>query len=357
MSADARWMDYARRLGHRALGTTAENPPVGCVIVKEQKLLGVGWTQSGGRPHAETEALAMAGESAKGATAYVTLEPCAHHGRTPPCAEALARAGIARVVTAVEDPDPRVSGGGHAILRSAGIEVVSGIAESEVRRDLAGFLSRIVKKRPYIVLKLAVSSDDKIAAVRGQRTPITGEEVRRRVHLIRAQCDGVLVGLSTILIDDPELTCRLPGMEKRSPIRLVADSRLSIPPHVKVVKMAPEVPLWLLATHKGVIGSGVRVIDCHATAQGWVDFQHAMVLLAENGLNRILVEGGSHIARSFLDLGLIDQLQLFRSPRVIGPTGIPAVAGMALSDVLGRFRLCDQETLGEDLLSVYEGAA
>ena len=251
MNADRRWMDYALRLGRRALGTTAENPPVGCVIVRDGRVLGVGWTQPGGRPHAETEALEMAGEQARGATAYVTLEPCAHHGRTGPCAEALARAGIARVVTAIEDPDPRTSGQGHAILRAAGVAVDVGVGAEEARHDLAGFLTRIARKRPYVTLKIGVSADGKIAAGPRQRTAITGPEVKARVHLMRAQSDAILVGLSTVLIDDPELTCRLPGMEARSPIRIVADTRLSIPSKAKLVKTAEQVPVWILSTRKG----------------------------------------------------------------------------------------------------------
>ncbi len=354
MSADLRWMDYALRLGRRALGTTAENPPVGCVIVRDERVLGVGWTQPGGRPHAETEALGMAAAAAHGATAYVTLEPCAHHGRTPPCATALVNAGIASVVSAIEDPDPRVSGGGHAILRDAGVAVTTGVLADAARRDLAGFLTRILRRRPYVILKLAVSADGKIASAPHKRTAITGEEVKRRVHLLRAECDGVLVGLSTVLIDDPELTCRLPGMEHRSPVRIVADSRLSIPSHVKLVKSAAQVPLWLLSTRKDSIGDDITVIDCHATAEGWVDFSHALEQLGTRGLNRLLVEGGSHVARSFLDADLVDQVQIFRAPHDIGPQGIDAIAGLPLSAIDGRFDPVSEETLGPDRLTVYE---
>jgi diaminohydroxyphosphoribosylaminopyrimidine deaminase/5-amino-6-(5-phosphoribosylamino)uracil reductase len=351
---DRRWMAYAVRLGHRALGTTAENPPVGCVIVKDGRVLGVGWTEAGGRPHAETQALAMAGEEARGATAYVTLEPCAHHGRTPPCADALVRAGITRVVTALEDPDPRVNGGGHANLRNAGIEVVTGIGADEARQDLLGFLTRTVKHRPYVILKLAVSADERIAAAPGQRTAITGEEVKRRVHLLRAQCDGVMIGLSTALIDDPELTCRLPGLEHRSPVRIVADSRLSIPPHLKLVRTAGEVPLWLLSTRKDRPGIDVTVIDCLPTPQGWVDFAHAFGQLADRGLNRLLVEGGSFVAANLLDNGLVDEIQLFRAPKTLGPQGTDAIAGSSLGEALRPFRPVSEEKLGDDHLTVYE---
>jgi len=354
LNADRRWMDYALRLGRRALGTTAENPPVGCVVVKDGRVLGVGWTQPGGRPHAETEALKMSGDVAKGATAYVTLEPCAHYGRTPPCAEALVKAGLARVVTALEDPDPRVSGGGHAVLKAAGITFETGISAEEARRDLAGFLNRIQKKRPYVTLKIGVSADGKIAAGPGQRTSITGKEVKSRVHLIRAQSDAVLVGLSTVLIDDPDLTCRLPGMETRSPIRIVADTRLSIPSKAKLVKTADQVPVWILSTRKGGVGAGITVIDCKQTSNGWVDLADAMEQLGERGINRLLVEGGSHICQSFLEADLVDEVQLYRSPAIIGPQGIDAIADTPLSTLEKRFRTAQKEVLGTDTLTVYE---
>jgi diaminohydroxyphosphoribosylaminopyrimidine deaminase/5-amino-6-(5-phosphoribosylamino)uracil reductase len=353
LNADRGWMGYALRLGRRALGTTAENPPVGCVVVRDEKVLGVGWTQLGGRPHAETEALKMAGDAAKGATSYVTLEPCAHHGRTGPCTEALVKAGIVRVVTAIEDPDPRVLGDGHAMLRAAGVVVETGICVEEATQDLAGFLTRIQKKRPYVTLKIGVSSDGKIAAGPGQHTDITGLQVRNRVHLMRAQSDAILVGLSTVLIDDPDLTCRLPGLEGRSPIRIVADTRLSIPSKAKLVKTAELVPVWILCTRKGGVGTGITVIDCKQTANGWVDLTDAMEQLAERGINRLLVEGGSHISQSFLEADLVDEVQLFQSSTVIGPQGIDAIADTPLSTLEKRFKPAQKEVLGTDTLTVY----
>ena len=346
-------MDYALRLGRRALGTTAENPPVGCVIVKDERVLGVGWTQPGGRPHAEAEALAMAGEATRGSTAYVTLEPCAHHGRTGPCAEALVKAGIVRVVTTIEDPDPRVSGGGHAILRTGGIAIETGICVEEANRDLAGFLMRITKKRPYVTIKIGVSTDGKIAAGPGQRTPITGNEVKNRVHLMRAQNDAILVGLSTVLIDDPDLTCRLPGMEARSPVRIVADTRLSIPSKAKLAKTAEQVPVWILSTRKGAVAAGITVIDCKQTAKGWVDLNDGMERLAERGINRLLVEGGSHISQSFLEADLVDEVQLFQSLTIFGPQGIDAIADTPLSALDKLFKPTQKEVLGTDTLTVY----
>jgi diaminohydroxyphosphoribosylaminopyrimidine deaminase / 5-amino-6-(5-phosphoribosylamino)uracil reductase len=314
LNADRRWMDCALRLGQRALGTTAENPPVGCVIVKDDKLLGVGWTQPGGRPHAETEALRMAGNSARGATAYVTLEPCAHHGRTGPCADALIAAGVARVVTAMEDPDPRTCGAGHTKLKASGISVQTGVRAAAARATFAGFLTRITKKRPYVILKMGVSADGKIAAAPGQRTTITGLETKSRVHLLRAQCDAVLVGAGTMRADQPELTCRLPGLENRSPRRIIVESK-----------------------------NGNRL-----------NISELVLQLGREGINRLLVEGGAQIARSFVDADLIDEIQLFQSPMTIGPQGVDAIADMPLSQLDIRFKHSAEEKLGSDTLTVYE---
>jgi diaminohydroxyphosphoribosylaminopyrimidine deaminase/5-amino-6-(5-phosphoribosylamino)uracil reductase len=321
-------MDQALRLGRRALGTTAENPNVGCVIVKDGRLVGVGWTQAGGRPHAETEALAMAGGKARGATAYVTLEPCAHHGRTGPCADALVQAGIARVVTAIEDPDARVSGGGHAILQRAGIACETGLMAEDAGRDLAGFLTRIIRKRPQVILKLALSADHKIASGVGRRTAISGPEAKARVHLLRAQCDAILVGMGTVLADDPELTCRLPGLEMRSPVPFVMSRTGSLPPASHLARRGAEV----------LRGSVPDVL----------------AELGRRGINRLMVEGGARVARSFLVAGLVDQFHLIRAEGTIGPQGVDALAGLTLEEALQPFALLSQEKLGSDLLTVYE---
>ena len=353
MTGDPTFMTLAVRLGHRALGTTGENPPVGCVIVKDGVIVGLGWTQPGGRPHAETEALEMAGAGAKGATAYVTLEPCAHHGRTPPCAKALAEAGIARVIAAFEDPDPRVAGGGFAILRQAGISVETGLAAAEVRADLAGFLNRITKKRPYVILKLALSSDGKIAEAPRQKTSITGSRVKTRTHLMRAQSDAIMVGLGTVLADDPDLTCRLPGLEARSPVRVVADSRLAIPKASHLVQTAGKVPLWLLSVVDGPVAPGVEVLRCNQGPDGHVDLSDAMGRLARRGINRILAEGGARLARGLIEAGLVDELSLFRSPKVLGPQGVDGFAGLPFARVMAAFRPAGEERLGDDRMSVY----
>jgi diaminohydroxyphosphoribosylaminopyrimidine deaminase/5-amino-6-(5-phosphoribosylamino)uracil reductase len=353
MSGDLAFMTRAVRLGHRALGTTAENPPVGCAIVKDGVIVGLGWTQPGGRPHAEVEALRMAGAAAAGATAYVTLEPCAHHGRTPPCAEALVKAGIVRVVAAVEDPDPRVSGGGFAILRQAGIRVDMGLGREDALSDLAGFLTRIIKKRPYVLLKLALSADGKIAEAVGKRTAITGPEVKARTYLLRAEADAILVGLGTVLADDPDLTCRLPGLEGRSPIRVVVDSRGAIPPRSHLVRTAGKVPLWLLSLAGTPAPEGVDILACAPGTAGGIDLTDGLAKLAARGVNRVLAEGGARLARGLIEAGLVDELQLFRAPKVLGLQGVDGFAGMPFAEVMAGFRPGPEETLGNDRLSVY----
>lgn len=321
-------MDYALRLGRRALGTTAENPNVGCVIVKDGHVAGIGWTQPGGRPHAETEALKMAGDEARGATVYVTLEPCAHHGRTGPCANALINAGVSRVVTALEDPDPRVAGAGHQLLREAGIKVVIGQGSAQARRDMAGFLTRIVWKRPQVILKLAISADGKIAARPGEATAITGPEARRRTHLLRAQCNAILVGMETALADNPRLDVRLPGLEERSPLPFVMSRGRTLPPGSALAARGAEV---LRGSIPDALGE-----------------------LARRGINRLMVEGGARLARSFIEQGLVDEFWIFRSPEALGEGGVDALAGLPLKGVLEGFDRRAKERLGADELTVYE---
>ncbi|MGH6643016.1 MAG: bifunctional diaminohydroxyphosphoribosylaminopyrimidine deaminase/5-amino-6-(5-phosphoribosylamino)uracil reductase RibD, partial [Bradyrhizobium sp.] len=245
-AADARYMQLALTLGRRGQGRTWPNPAVGAVVVKDGVIVGRGWTQPGGRPHAEPEALRRAGETARGATLYVTLEPCSHFGKSPPCVDAVIASGIARVVSAIEDPNPEVAGQGHARLRAAGIVVDVGLNAAEAARDHAGHFRRIRDKRPHVILKLAVSADDKIGAAGGKPVAITGEAARTCVHLLRAQCDAILVGIGTVLADDPVLNCRLPGMEPRSPVRVVLDRALRIPGTSRLVQSARETPLWMM---------------------------------------------------------------------------------------------------------------
>ena len=240
-------MALALALGRRGLGRTWPNPAVGAVIVKDGVMVGRGWTQPGGRPHAEVEALRRAGAAARGATLYVTLEPCSHFGKSPPCADAVIAAGISRVVSAIEDPNPEVAGQGHARLRAAGIEVEIGVDAEEARRDHAGHISRMTQGRPHVMLKLAISADGKAGAAGRKPVAITGEAVRERVHLLRAEYDAIMIGIATALADDPMLTCRLPGMAKYSPVRVVADSMLRLPLNSRLVKSASETPVWAIA--------------------------------------------------------------------------------------------------------------
>lgn len=347
--ADRHFMAQALRLGRRGMGNTAENPAVGCVIVKDGAVAGLGFTAAGGRPHAETQALAMAGGKAKGATAYITLEPCSHHGKTPPCSQALIAAGIARAVIALEDPDPRVSGSGIAALKAAGIATETGLMANEARRDLAGFLTRITAKRPHVTLKLALSADGKMAAQPGTRTLITGDEAFTRTHLMRARADAILVGIGTVLADDPWLTCRLPGLEHRSPIRVVADARMALPLTSKLMTTAAKVPVWLLTLGgKAPDEAGVSAIRVKSTPEGRLDLLDALQKLAERGVGRLMAEGGARLAKSLLAAGLVDELVIFKSPRELGPGALDP--GLDLAGFAER----EQEMLGADRMTVYE---
>ena len=366
--ADQRFMQLALVLGRRGQGRTWPNPAVGAVVVKDGVIVGRGWTQAGGRPHAEPVALAHAGEAARGATLYVTLEPCSHFGKSPPCVDAIIATGIARVVSAIEDPNPEVAGQGHAKLRAAGIKVDIGLGAREAAHDHAGHFRRVRDKRPHVILKLAVSADDKIAAAGHKTMAITGEAAKARVHLLRAQCDAILVGIGTVLADDPLLTCRLPGMEARSPVRVVLDRALRIPGSSKLVHSARETPLWVMtsslseapATVKlGAAGAQViRVATTSAPPPG-LDLTAVLHALAGKGITRLLVEGGATIATALLRADLVDRLCWFHAPSVIGGDGLPALTAMGL-DVPAqapRFARLALETVGEDVLETLGRAA
>jgi diaminohydroxyphosphoribosylaminopyrimidine deaminase/5-amino-6-(5-phosphoribosylamino)uracil reductase len=352
MTLDDVHMARAVRLGHRALGTTAENPPVGCVIAHGERIVGLGCTQPGGRPHAETQALAMAGAEAKGATAYVTLEPCAHRGRTAPCAEALIEAGVARVVSAHEDPDPRTHGKGHVLLREAGIAVEVGRGAKEARRELAGFFSRVLRQRPQVTLKLAVSSDDKIAARAGERTHLTSPMASARTHLLRAQSDAILVGIGTVLADDPELTCRLPGLEDRSPIRVVLDTHGRLPSSSRLARGADATPVWVINVD-GTPPQGCIALRCEMAGVR-LDLRDALAKLVGQGINTVLAEGGAQVARALVEADLVNRLILIRAPKMVGGQGLDAFAGLPVATVLRGFDLVEEERLGPDSLAVYD---
>jgi diaminohydroxyphosphoribosylaminopyrimidine deaminase/5-amino-6-(5-phosphoribosylamino)uracil reductase len=359
---DRRFMQLALTLGRRGLGRTAPNPAVGAVIVKDGIIVGRGWTQPGGRPHAEPEALARAGEATQGATLYVTLEPCSHVGKSPPCADAIIAAGISRVVSAIEDPNPQVAGQGHAKLRAAGIVVDVGTCADEAARDHAGHFRRVRDGRPYVILKLAVSPDDKIGAAGGRPVAITGEAARARVHLLRAQCDAVLIGIGTARADDPLLTCRLPGMVKRSPARVVLDRALRLAGDGKLVHSAREVPLWVMTSDTAEApaaaklgAAGAQILRVKTGANG-LDLPDVLRVLSGKGITRLMVEGGAKVAASFLEAGLVDEVWLLRGPDVIGADGVAALGALPLGSITqsSSFRVRASESLDHDTLTIYE---
>jgi diaminohydroxyphosphoribosylaminopyrimidine deaminase / 5-amino-6-(5-phosphoribosylamino)uracil reductase len=360
---DGRFMALALTLGRRGLGRTWPNPAVGAVVVKDGLLVGRGWTQPGGRPHAETEALARAGDAARSATLYVTLEPCSHHGNTPPCADAIAAAGVARVVSALVDPNPSVAGGGHWQLAERGIVVEVGIGAEEARRAHAGHIRRMREGRPQAMLKLAVSADDKVGLSGRRPAAITGARTRNRVHLMRAMHDAVLTGIGTVLADDPLLTCRLPGMH--SPVRVVLDTKLLMPLTCRMVASARETPLWILTgesaarqPEQSLEARGAQVLRV-ALADGRLDLLAALKLLSQRGITRLMVEAGPVLATALLRSDLVDEAALFRAAAVIGANGLDALEGLPLSDLRGspRLTLSATETVGSDTLELFERPA
>jgi len=358
LSQDRRYMALALALGRRGLGRTWPNPAVGAVIVKDGAIVGRGWTQDGGRPHAEIEALRHAGEAANdaafGATLYVTLEPCSHHGKSPPCADAIIAAGISRVVSALEDPNPEVAGKGHARLRAAGIAVDVGTGADEARHDHAGHILRFTKGRPHVLLKLAISADGKAGAAGRKPIVITGEAVRDRVHLLRAQSDAIMIGIGTALADDPTLTCRLPDMAKYSPVRVVTDSMLRLPLTSRLVRSAHETPVWAFAGPRApqdaeldLLANGVEVLRS-AGGTDRFDLQEALKLLAAKGITRLMVEGGPTLAAAFLAADLVDEAILFHSAKLVGPDGIDALDGAAMTVLRQRLGLINSQQIGPD---------
>ncbi|WP_188676449.1 bifunctional diaminohydroxyphosphoribosylaminopyrimidine deaminase/5-amino-6-(5-phosphoribosylamino)uracil reductase RibD [Neptunicoccus cionae] len=353
-------MQMALTLGQRGLGNVWPNPAVGCVLVKDNRVIARGWTQPGGRPHAEVHALTQAGSQAHGATAYVTLEPCAHHGKTGPCSEALVQAGIRRVVCATQDPDTRVSGKGFEILKQAGIEVTYNVLKDQADRDHIGFFSRITKGRPSVTLKLASSLDGRIATRTGDSRWITGPMARRAVHLMRARHDAILVGRNTVAQDDPDLSVRDLGLAHRSPVRVVLDSKLSLAATGRLASTAQDIPLWIC--HTGAPGSpdhwtdiGARPLTCAATVDGRLDISDVLKTLADQGITRLFVEGGGQVAASLLQAGLVDELALFSAGVAIGADGLPNLGAFGV-EALGdapRFTRKSITTLGPDVLTIW----
>jgi len=382
-----RWMRVALGLAERGAGNSWPNPNVGCVLLREGRVVGRGWTQPGGRPHAEAMALAQAGPAAAGAIAYVTLEPCAHHGRTPPCAEALIAAGVAGCVIATGDPDPRVDGGGIAILEAAGVEVLHGVCEAEARWTARGFLTRVTRARPWVTCKLATSLDGRIAAADGRSQWITGPEARAHGHMLRAGHDVILVGMGTVRSDDPLLTCRIPGLERRSPVRAVVASGRNFPLDRKLFAASAHdreneslPPVWLLhgrdlpaaaaaeLDRRGVVrlpvsGRGnAEMVDAGMVDAGMVDAgsdrpEPAALLaaLAQAGATRVLVEGGAGMATAFLSAGLVDALAWYRAGRLLGGEGLAAFGRLPPVDLLEApdWQRREVQALGVDVLETF----
>ena len=325
------FMQMAIQLGYRNLGHTGPNPSVGCVIVKPNQVIGRGVTAPGGRPHAETVALEMAGAEAKGATVYLTLEPCAHHGGTPPCTDALIKAGVAKVIIAVQDPDPRVNGSGVAQLKDAGIMVESGLLAEQAKELHAGFISRITRQRPMVTLKLATSLDGRIALGNGKSKWITNERSRIYAHRLRANHDAIIVGTNTVLKDNPQLTCRLKGMEDRSPVRIVLDGKGKIPSDSKVFQ--GKTPTWVFTAKNSKIvqpTDNTQIFYTDFTKDAMLPLRDVCQILSEKGINRLLVEGGSLLAASFLNEQLVDEVIWLQSPKILGGDGLPAIGNLSL---------------------------
>jgi diaminohydroxyphosphoribosylaminopyrimidine deaminase/5-amino-6-(5-phosphoribosylamino)uracil reductase len=361
-AADQHFMTLALALGHRGLGNTWPNPAVGAVIVKDGIVLGRGWTQPGGRPHAETQALKRAGNAAEGATIYVSLEPCSHKGKTPPCADAIIKAGIARVVSAMEDPNPEVAGQGHRRLMEKGIRVDVGLGAEQARRIHAGHVRRVTQGRPQVMLKLAVSADGKVGLAGRRPAAITGDAARDRVAQWRARSDAILVGIGTVLADNPALTCRLPGMFERSPVRVVLDSQLKLPIASHVMATVRETPTWVFASRSASEiaeqilqerGAKVFRVGQH---KGRLDLKEVLDALAGEGVTRLLVEGGSTVAASFVEADLVDEAVLLRTEKTIGPDGIAALHGLPLEKLTDsdRLRLRASEQIGPDRADLFE---
>jgi diaminohydroxyphosphoribosylaminopyrimidine deaminase/5-amino-6-(5-phosphoribosylamino)uracil reductase len=359
---DLAFMELALALGRRGLGRTWPNPSVGAVVVRREAdgpvIVGRGWTKPRGRPHAETQALDRAGSAARGATLYVTLEPCSHHGRTPPCADAIIAAGIARVVSALEDPNPQVAGEGHRRMAAAGIAVRVGTGAGEARRAHAGHIRRMRERRPHLTLKLAISADRKAGLAGRRPAPITGEPARERVHLMRAMNDAVLTGIGTVLADDPLLTCRLPGMADRSPVRVVLDGQLRLGLSSRLVATARETPLWVVTSElaaenraQALRTAGAEVLRV-AAPNGRLDLTAVLERLAERGITRLMVEAGPILAAAVLTADLVDEAALLRSRKVIGPDGIDALEGLSLTALTQspRLDLIRTESAGEDTI-------
>lgn len=357
-------MIQACRLAERALGQTWPNPAVGCVIVnpKDNLIVGRGWTQKTGRPHAETQALDMAGAQAKDSWVFVSLEPCCHHGKTPPCTDALIKAGVKRVYVATLDPDPRVAGQGILALKNAGIEVEIGLQHDWAQAINQGFFLKILENRPLVSLKVATSMDGRIALENGQSQWLTGPQTRDHVHRQRHQYDAIMVGMGTVLADDPQLTCRLPGVDHQ-PVRIVVSHKNKLPLTSRLVDTIQTAPLWWLCPDdlsqedlQFYHQAGVKIFTLPVTESGLFDLKLVLKILAQQGLTRLMVEGGQRLLTSFMQQDLVDQLIWYRSPHLIGGDGLAAFDALgytSLEQAL-NFTRTDSYSIGPDQVDFYQ---
>jgi diaminohydroxyphosphoribosylaminopyrimidine deaminase/5-amino-6-(5-phosphoribosylamino)uracil reductase len=349
---DFRLMARALQLAERGLWTTSPNPRVGCVVVRDGEIVGEGWHEKAGEPHAEVHALRAAGDKARGATAYVTLEPCSHHGRTPPCAEALIAAGASRVVAAMTDPNPLVSGKGLALLQSAGIETASGLLENEARELNIGFVSRMTRGRPWLRLKAAASLDGKTALNNGVSQWITGADARRDGHAWRARACAILTGIGTVRDDDPSLTVR-DVATTRQPLRVVIDSRLEIAPTARILQGDPVLIVGAVenAEKTALLRSTGNFVEILNNGAGKVDLKALLELLAQRGINEVHAEAGCKLNGSLLREGLVDELLLYLAPCLIGDaaSGLFNLPELTTLDGKQRLKIRDLRQLGEDI--------
>ena len=363
LRTDADYMRAALALARRGLGRTAENPAVGALIVRDGVVVGQGWTQDGGRPHAERVALDAAGELSRGATMYVTLEPCSHHGKTPPCADGIVAAGISRVVSAMEDPDPRVAGKGHDILRRAGVEVVTGVCVGEALRTTLGHVLRVRENRPLVTLKLAETFDGYAAGdEHDPRLTITSAPANARTHVLRAQHAAIMVGIGTAQADDPLMTVRAPGLEDRRPLRVVLDAKLSLSPRSRLAASAHETPVLVLSDVRADVSRanalrevGVDVAPTPLDANGRIDLKAALAILAHRGITRVFSEGGPRVGAALIAQGLADEVVLFTGPKPHG-RGVQALSQEARAILADpkRYTLVEDTKLGPDRMRRYE---
>lgn len=350
-------MTQALALSVRELGNVWPNPAVGCLIVKDNEIVGFGWTGRGGRPHAEFTALEAAGAKAKGSNAYVTLEPCAHEGKTPSCARLLAGAGVTRVIYATTDPDPRTAGKGAEFLKNQGIQVDLGLYEREALRINQGFFTRLKEGRPLITMKMALSKDGMIAEREGVRTTITGEETNLFTQKLRAKYDAILVGIGTVLADNPTLLCKIQGLEDQSPVRIILDRTLKIPAKSLLIESAKRTPLWIVTEARDI----PAFLDAETTKVLRVNdirnIKEVVELIAKNGITRLFIEGGATVNTSFYDSGLVDYIYTLTNEGLdLGPEGVPAFRNPKIlrAGKIRGFERLEHNRLGQDSIDFFQ---